>query len=178
MLTHEQIKVIKGIIVGAIISIISITYSIIYNPLGYTDNVTLSYRLDLFSYCMGFIILFYTIIIGRMARLRFFSQEDIQGHGISHSSKKAKIITAIIENTSEQTLLASCAYILCALNMPGSYLSILPCVATLFFIGRILFYFCYKYGAGARAVGFAITFYPTVITIFLTLIHLFTNILS
>jgi len=46
--------------------------------------------------------------------------------------------------------------------MPASWQAVIPAAAILFFIGRVLFWRGYARGAPGRALGFALTFYPTV----------------
>ena len=45
--------------------------------------------------------------------------------------------------------------------MPASTLSTVPLAALAFAIGRVLFFRGYGDGARARALGFALTFYPS-----------------
>ena len=49
--------------------------------------------------------------------------------------------------------------------MPASWQAVVPVAAILFVIGRIAFAAGYGGGAPARAFGFALTFYPTVVMI-------------
>jgi uncharacterized membrane protein YecN with MAPEG domain len=42
-----------------------------------------------------------------------------------------------------------------------------PVFALYFILGRLMFALGYRHGAGARAVGFTLTFYPSVVLIVL-----------
>ena len=54
--------------------------------------------------------------------------------------------------------------------MPASWISVVPVAAVLFVAGRILFARGYSDGAAARSLGFALTFYPSVLMIFLIVV--------
>ncbi len=60
-------------------------------------------------------------------------------------------------------MLASLAYCIWAVAMPHAWLASIPAAAALFVLGRFLFSRGYAQGAAARAIGFALTFYPTVL---------------
>jgi len=47
--------------------------------------------------------------------------------------------------------------------MPVSWMAAIPAAAILFLSGRVLFIRGYRGGAPSRAVGFALTFYPSVL---------------
>ena len=56
--------------------------------------------------------------------------------------------------------------------MPHGWLASIPAAAILFLIGRILFSRGYERGAAARAIGFGLTFYPSVLMIAAAAINL------
>ena len=47
--------------------------------------------------------------------------------------------------------------------MPQAWQAAVPVAVILFVIGRVLFWRGYAHGAPARALGFALTFYPSVV---------------
>ena len=47
--------------------------------------------------------------------------------------------------------------------MPVSWMSAIPAAVILFLCGRVLFVRGYRGGAPSRAVGFALTYYPSVL---------------
>jgi hypothetical protein len=63
----------------------------------------------------------------------------------------------------EQVVLASLAYLIWVVVVPHAWLASRPAAAALFLIGRLWFFRGYERGAAARAVGFALTFYPSVL---------------
>ena len=104
--------------------------------------------------------------IGRMATHRFLSPEDIDGDPHRSDSPKGVELQRILQNTLEQAVLAAFAYTIWAAIAP---LGILLFAPALFVLGRFLFIALHSRGAGGRAIGFALTFYPTVILILVEL---------
>ena len=70
------------------------------------------------------------------------------------------------QNTLEQVVLAAIAWTGLALALPHEQLALIPALAILFAAARALFWTGYLIAPGARAVGFALTFYPTVVAFF------------
>lgn len=119
-------------------------------------------RLAIWLACAAFAALWLLVSVGRLAGHRFFSPADIDGGGLSEGSPKAKLLQSLIQNTLEQALLAIVAYgaWLWLADEPRRGLAIV--CAILFGIGRLLFFAGYAFGAPWRALGFTLTFYPTV----------------
>lgn len=101
------------------------------------------------------------LAIGNVARLRFFSREDIDAAVGTSPTLPVRRASAVLQNTLEQAVLAIGTYALLALARPGSAGSLIA-LATLFAVGRSLFWWGYARGAASRALGFALTFYPSV----------------
>jgi len=113
------------------------------------------------------------VSVMRVANHRFATPEDIDGSGLTSGTPRVLILCAIVQNTLEQAVLASAAYLIWAIAMPLSWLGAIPAAALLFVVGRILFARGYQGGAPGRALGFALTAYPTfamLITITLVLL--------
>lgn len=109
------------------------------------------------------------LAVVRLARHRLFSAEDLHGSATANGSPRARILQAVLQNTLEQAFLAVIAY--------GAWVALadfrssaLPALFALYFsVGRALFFFNYTRGAAARALGFALTFYPSACLIVATL---------
>ncbi len=108
--------------------------------------------------------------IGNVARLRFFSASAIDA-GIGDDDHDIAIVRAraVLQNTLEQALVAVLAYAALALVQDRSRLLIVGLVAA-FSVGRTLFWAGYAGGATSRALGFALTFYPSVAGLLVALI--------
>ena len=101
------------------------------------------------------------LTIGNVARLRFFSSEDIDAAAGSSTTLPIRRAGAILQNTLEQAVLALGTYVLLARVRPDGA-ALLIALATLFALGRLLFGLSYARGAAGRALGFVLTFYPSV----------------
>lgn len=102
--------------------------------------------------------------VADVARRRFVSSEDI----LAAADKGApgagvRTAAAILQNTLEQVVLAVAAHVCFAVGASGRSMALVPAAITLFCIGRALFWARYEAGAGARAFGFVLSFYPSVV---------------
>jgi hypothetical protein len=108
----------------------------------------------------GFCLL---IGIAVVANRRFFLPDSIDGTR-TPENRAVEIGLRYNQNTLEQTALAAIAWTGLALALPHERLALIPALAVLFVVARVLFWIGYLIAPGARAVGFALTFYPTVAT--------------
>jgi MAPEG family len=97
-----------------------------------------------------------------LARHRFHTPADIGGAGLNENSSRATLMQAIIQNTLEQTVLAIIAYGAWIWLGPPDRMGLVIVFTVFFSIGRLLFMFGYVRGASGRALGFGLTFYPSV----------------
>lgn len=105
------------------------------------------------------------VAIGVLARHRFFTPADIDGGGLTAGTDRARVLQAVLQNTLEQAVIAVLAHLVWTAATPAGWYPAVPVAAVLFVIGRACFAFGYRGGAPARAFGFALTFYPTVLLI-------------
>ena len=103
--------------------------------------------------------------IGALARHRFFTPEDIDGGGLTNATGTARTLQAVIQNTLEQSVLALLAHLAWAATVPHRWMAVVPVATALFVLGRVLFWRGYAHGAPSRAIGFGLTFYPSVLMI-------------
>ena len=161
MLSEKQKDVLKGIVIGLLLTIGIIVVGILFNPFGYSKNMGVAERLVIVGQCMSLLAIGLGVSIGRLAKQRFFNEEDIDGGGLTKGSQKAKVLQSVLQNTLEQSILAAMVYIIWAVTMPSQWMSVVVLSAMLFFLGRVAFIIGYEHGAGARALGFAMDFYPS-----------------
>jgi hypothetical protein len=169
---YEQRRVIRGVVLAILIGTVVLLagYLFVPSPLHGTANVAeriaLALRVD--------IVVFAWLIaaIANVGNRRFFSRDDIQGAGFYPPSERIAIPVAILQNTLEQTVLAVGAHLILATMLVGQELVLLPVLAVLFCVGRATFWVGYRGGAGQRAFGFALTFYPTLAAYLLAIILL------
>ena len=162
-LTVKQRGVLKGIIFGATMTFVVIVGAILARPMVLSPEATVGERLFFALWADAFIALWLGISIGMLARHRFFTPEDIDGGGLAPGSETANILQATLQNTLEQTVLAVLVHLTWAVLMPASWMSAIPAAVVLFLCGRLLFVLGYRGGAVSRAVGFALTYYPSVL---------------
>jgi uncharacterized membrane protein YecN with MAPEG domain len=160
-LTQKQVGVFKGILVGVPISLCVVFIGAYANPFGFADSSSQLNRLTISTLSCIIPAVFLAFSIGRLAKHRFFSPEDIDGGGLTHGTNRANILQSILQNTLEQTLLAIIVYLVWSVVMPATWLSVVPIAAVCFGMGRLLFAIGYEQGAPSRALGFALTFFPS-----------------
>lgn len=162
-LSKKQTGVFKGMSAAMLTAIVIIVIAIVFDPLNYHLITQISGRLTVLGLSLILPSLFIIVSIGRLAKFRFFSPEDIDGSGLTSGTNEALILQSLLQNTLEQLVIAFAVYTAWCLLMPSSWLSVVPLCSLLFAIGRVCFFKGYNHGAPARAFGFALTFYSTVV---------------
>jgi hypothetical protein len=119
-------------------------------------------RLAVWLGCAAVAGFFLLVSVGRLAGHRFFTPEDIDGGGMSGNTPRAALLQALIQNTLEQTLLAAIAWGAWLWLGPADRGGLVIVFALAFAAGRLLFFAGYARGAPFRALGFTLTFYPSV----------------
>ncbi|OLP62645.1 hypothetical protein BJF93_07080 [Xaviernesmea oryzae] len=127
-------------------------------PVSFPDRLRFALRADLF------LAIWPAAAIGNIARLRFLSQRDIAGSSATGGSEEVRTSLAILQNTIEQAVLALMTHMVVAASFQRSD-ALLVALVLLFAIGRLLFWIGYKHGARGRAFGFALTFYPSIVSL-------------
>ena len=174
---NKQRDVTKGIVVGMIVSFAFVIYGALANPFEFSEPQSLIERLIIYAYGMILPTLSLIIAVARVAKHRFFNSEDIEGRSFYKESERVRRLQNVLQNTLEQFCIVMSVYFLWAFIMPAEYMSLIALISVLFFIGRILFMRGYDKGAGARSIGFALTFYPSVLTVGAIIIYLFYRVL-
>lgn len=162
-LASEQRGVAKGAIAAALVAalILSLAWlssDRLFSPLGDVgDRLSFAVRADL---ALGLCLIVFT---GRIANLRFRRAEDIGGSGGTSESDAVRRARAVLQNTLEQTVIAVIAHTGLVLLLPPERPTIIPALVMLFVAGRTCFAVGFRHGAAARAFGFGLTFYPSVV---------------
>lgn len=145
-----------------VITLIAFTFAFFMHPAAWADG-TLDHRLRLLGLCALAPAVSLAFAIARLASHRFRSPQDIDGSGLVPGTDRAHLLQALLQNTLEQSALTLGVYAAWALVAPARGVVLLPVAAVLFVLGRALFFLGYAGGAAARALGFALTFYPTLL---------------
>lgn len=154
-LDQKQRGVAFGMTAGLVISLAVIFFgSRLFIQLEMSERVSVSLLLPVTA-------LF--VAVARLAKHRFATPADIDGSALTVGTDQAKLLQALLQNTLEQLTLAVPVYLAALFNTSNSVHATVPACACTFLLGRVLFFATYKSGAGARAFGFALTFYPTVL---------------
>lgn len=111
-------------------------------------------------------IFFYMLSIWFVAITRIStSEETIQGN----NTKEINILSSCLNNTLEQLIIAVPVWFILSIHLSSTQIKLIPCLVSLWIIARIFFYFGYvkseEKGPG-RALGFILTFVPTIISMF------------
>ncbi|MBO9788020.1 MAPEG family protein [Xanthomonas phaseoli] len=112
------------------------------------------------------------LAIARMAKHRFVTPADIDGSALSDGTARARTLQSLLQNTTEQLAFALPVYVAALLSTRPAIQAAVPACACAFLLGRLIFFATYSGGAGARALGFALTFYPTVLLLIWQLVLL------
>jgi hypothetical protein len=161
-LSEKQTGVLKGMALALLISGATLFFSLkLLGPKFIVMSLGGRFALCALAMLLPALTLAYSI--GRLARHRFFSPQDIDGSALSSGTSTAVLLQSLLKNSLEQALLALIAYASWCLLVPAVLLPAAPAAAVLFFVGRVMFFARYVQGAQARALGFALTFYPTVL---------------
>ena len=139
-LSIKQKGVLKGMAMAMLTSVIVIVYAINADPFSYAQNSQVSDRLSILGLSLILPILLLIASIGRLAKYRFFSPEDIDGSGLTSATNTAFILQSLLQNTLEQLVTAIGVYSAWCILMPSVWLSAVPLCSVLFVIGRILFF--------------------------------------
>ncbi|MEH3047455.1 MAPEG family protein [Sphingomonas adhaesiva] len=124
----------------------------------FIERLRVTFHADLF------VLLCLAAAIGDVARRRFLSARDIAGATAPDASADVLAARAILQNTLEQAVLATGAHLALTATFERSATPV-AALAGLFVAGRVLFHAGYRQGAAARAFGFALTFYPSVLAL-------------
>jgi hypothetical protein len=178
MLTDKQRGVLRGMMTGLLITLLAIAFAVVAPPgdlLPARDPGALLVQALKWDVLL---VACLTANIAMLARHRFFTPADIDGGGLSPGTSEALLLQSILQNTLEQTVLAFSVHLTWAAAMPQTWQAAVPVAAILFVFGRILFWKGYARGAPQRALGFALTFYPSVLMLLLLLTHLAWRVLT
>jgi len=165
----------KGVITAAFLTITGFVAGILFIPISLTPGSSMADRLA-FALKADILVIFWLFYcIRKLGMHRWHSTEDIDGSGLTSSTPQAKMLQAILQNTLEQTVLAIVVHMIWAVVMPITWISGTLVAAILFFLGRALFIRGYAGGAPSRALGFALTFFPSMIMLLVITVTIVMN---
>ncbi|MBV2360485.1 MAPEG family protein [Thalassococcus sp. CAU 1522] len=129
---------------------------------GFARDVALDRALAVAFFLAGLPLM---LMIGRLAQRRFFDDSVIDGQPLSGP---AEIDQRVLANTVEQIVLAACFWPLAGWALGGGTVVALGAG---FAVARCLFWLGYHMSPPLRSLGFAASFYPTILAAALALIR-------
>ncbi len=163
MLDGEQRRVLRGMVLAMAITVavLGLGGALAWPALpvlpGVADRLGFALRCDLL------VVIWLVAAVAAVARGRFFSAADIDGAGFGLPGARIALASAVLQNTLEQAVLAVTVHLGLASLLRGRELVLVLVLVGLFCAGRLAFWMGYRHGAGGRALGFGLTFYPSVL---------------
>lgn len=111
------------------------------------------------------------LMVGRVAQRRFCDDSIIEGEALSGA---AEIDRRVLQNTTEQLVLALCIWPAAAVILGGAGPGVIVTLGLGFSVARLAFWGGYHISPPMRAFGFAASFYPTVLVAVWALVKLAT----
>ncbi|MBO6775293.1 MAG: MAPEG family protein [Marinibacterium sp.] len=99
------------------------------------------------------------LLIGRLAQRRFFDDDLIDGQSPAPATG-ASVDQRVLTNTAEQIVLALAIWPFVANSLGGA---VVLALGFGFAVARVLFWIGYHISPPLRSLGFAATFYPTIV---------------
>ncbi len=162
-LSQAQGGVLRGMLGAVAVSLAVLALALWWAPAALQPPAALAERLAAALRWEAGVLLCLVLTIGSLARHRFFTPADIDGSGLTAGTDRARVLQAVLQNTLEQAVIAALAHLLWVAATPAAWFAAMPAAVLLFVVGRLCFVAGYARGAPARAFGFALTFYPTVL---------------
>ena len=162
MITPERRGVAQGMAAGLLVAIVALAIGLNTGAIG-APTETLGAAVAILG-------LWAAAAVGNVARLRFFASAAIGGAVGGDDPPAIRIARAVSQNTVEQAVIAGFAY--AALTYVAGSAGTIALLVGCFSVGRVLFWAGYPRGAVARAFGFALTFYPSVLALLVVLVRL------
>lgn len=160
---QEQRGVALGMAGAAILAIVTVAAALMTADAWLQPPPTSTARAVWALRLQVFVLPWLAMGIADVARRRFLSLQHIAGAaGDSTNDLPLGQAKAVLQNSLEQVVLASGAQLIFAATAQGVALAAIPACAALFCLGRALFWSGYSRGARARALGFGLSFYPSV----------------
>ena len=173
MFRLEQRRVATGMTIGFFVSLTAMIAAISADRAH--GILSLQDRLPAFARAEFFVVIWLVAMIANVARMRFFSVDDIAGSSSTFESQRVEDARAVLQNTLEQVVLGVACHALLLISVPNStYL--VAVLAALFSVGRLFFWIGHSRGAAARSLGFALTFYPSLLCLVFVGARLFGNV--
>ncbi|PCI49958.1 MAG: hypothetical protein COB49_04425 [Alphaproteobacteria bacterium] len=166
-LNQPQKDIRVGMIAGAVFCMVWVLMGYGFIDMALPLWVTTGDKLAYVAKCEIFAALMLLFGVMAVAGQRFFSDKAREGQTEGLSSALT-INLRYIQNTMEQLVLLVITHMAFAATADSGEMKIIPILVSLFIVGRICFWIGYHQSPLSRAFGFAVTFYPTVVMMIMT----------
>lgn len=118
---------------------------------GTAERIAFALQIDLV------LLLWLAGCVRAVSKGRFHSPDDIGGSAAAPPSAALRVRVAVLQNSLEQTVLATGGHLVLATLLRGAELRLLPLLAALYLLGRVTFAWGYARRPVGRAFGMALT---------------------
>ena len=162
-LDRERRALFKVAGLGVFVCFVGLLGSYLLLPRYFDFPEVLTDRFVFWARLQVFLLIWVAVGVGAVSRGRRRSAQDIRGSAYGPPSPRLAIRIAFLQNSLEQAVLASGAYLALITVLAEPALSLLVGAAVLFGIGRVTFFLGYERGAPGRGFGFVLTVLPTLL---------------
>ncbi len=162
-LAHQRRGLFKVAGLGVVACVVGLFAGYLLLPRYFDFPEALTDRFVFWARLQVFLLIWVAMGVGAVSRGRRRSAQDIRGSAYGPPSPRVAIRIAFLQNSLEQAVLASGAYLALITLLAGPALSLLVSAAVLFGIGRVTFFLGYQRGAPGRGFGFVLTVLPTLL---------------
>lgn len=150
----------RGLSLATLLTLAAFALAFIGLPHIFTFPEALDARLAFALKAALFIVVVLAAAVGMVSTARRASPEDIGGAAAGPPGPRLALKAAFLQNTLEQSVIATLALFGYAALVSGPWLTLIPAAVLTFIAGRILFYRGYPGGAAARSLGMGLTMMP------------------
>ena len=154
-LAHQRRGLFKVAGLGVVACVVGLFAGYLLLPRYFDFPEALTDRFVFWARLQVFLLIWVAMGVGAVSRGRRRSAQDIRGSAYGPPSPRVAIRIAFLQNSLEQAVLASGAYLALITLLAGPALSLLVSAAVLF-LG-------YQRGAPGRGFGFVLTVLPTLL---------------
>lgn len=157
-----QRGVAAGMAAGLLASLAFVTLGVAILPSPVPEEATAADALSAILPWLAVLALPLTGGVAAVAAQRFFDPAAMEVRE-TEANRRLTDAKAFLQNTVEQTLMASLSSVALTASLPHRWLAVVPLLAVWFVFARIAFRIGQPRGAVARSFGFAASFYPSVL---------------
>ena len=169
---YEQRGIRNGALAALLVTLAAFALAISF-PLPFAEVSHFSDSKAVLAIIAAMLVGSLAVAIMNVANQRFFEPLDRNAAAAGTSTERIAQLQAILRNTHEQVTIAALVYFTAFMLLPVGWTDTIFVASMLFAIGILYFTKGYSKGAAARAFGFGLTFYPSIVLAALSLVAAF-----